>query len=85
MDVDEETLGGGEMHAGTSGVVDHLARDDAHAIDIARGIVGDLGNAGKREIQVRDFSFGPFVASIGLNNVSLVARPHPDTPALSRP
>lgn len=36
------------MHARESGVVDHLARDDAHAIAIARGIVGDLGVAGSR-------------------------------------
>lgn len=41
-------LGGGDMHARESGVVDHLARDDAHAIAIARGIVGDLGAAGSR-------------------------------------
>lgn len=27
---------------------DHLARDDAHAIAIARGIVGDLNYAGRR-------------------------------------
>ncbi|EIM89529.1 carboxyl transferase [Stereum hirsutum FP-91666 SS1] len=47
-EVDEETLGGGDMHARESGVVDHLARDDAHAIAIARGIVGDLGAAGSR-------------------------------------
>lgn len=46
--VDEETLGGGLMHSSESGVTDHLARDDEHAIAIARGIVGDLGKAGKR-------------------------------------
>ncbi|KAF8165578.1 carboxyl transferase [Crassisporium funariophilum] len=44
-EVDEETLGGGLMHSTESGVTDHLARDDEHAIVIARGIVGDLGNA----------------------------------------
>ncbi|KAF5364335.1 hypothetical protein D9756_000184 [Leucocoprinus leucothites] len=46
--VDEETLGGGLMHSSESGVTDHLARDDEHAIDIARGVVGDLGRAGVR-------------------------------------
>jgi len=45
--VDEETLGGGLMHSSESGVTDHLARDDEHAIAIARGIVGDLGSAGR--------------------------------------
>lgn len=51
-EVDEETLGGGQMHSSESGVTDHLARDDEHAIAIARGIVGDLGKAGGREIPV---------------------------------
>ena len=45
--VDEETLGGGLMHSSESGVTDHLARDDEHAIAIARGIFGDLGSAGR--------------------------------------
>lgn len=45
-EVDEETLGGGLMHSSESGVTDHLARDDEHAIAIARGMVGDLGMAG---------------------------------------
>nr|WP_290579828.1 carboxyl transferase domain-containing protein [Aeromicrobium sp.] len=38
--VTAEELGGGEVHARTSGVVDHLAHDDAHALDLLRGIVG---------------------------------------------
>jgi 3-methylcrotonyl-CoA carboxylase beta subunit len=42
-EVDEETLGGGFMHSSESGVTDHLARDDEHALAIARGIIGDLG------------------------------------------
>ncbi|KAG8741882.1 hypothetical protein FRC12_015520 [Ceratobasidium sp. 428] len=42
--VDDETLGGGDMHSSESGVTDHLARDDAHAIEIARACVGDLGS-----------------------------------------
>ncbi|CAE6438494.1 unnamed protein product [Rhizoctonia solani] len=41
--VDDETLGGGDMHSSESGVTDHLARDDAHAIEIARACVADLG------------------------------------------
>lgn len=50
--VDEETLGGGLMHSSESGVTDHLARDDEHAISIARGVVGDLGLAGSKEVGV---------------------------------
>jgi 3-methylcrotonyl-CoA carboxylase beta subunit len=38
--VTAEALGGGDVHARTSGVVDHLARNDAHALDIARSIAG---------------------------------------------
>jgi len=49
-DVDEETLGGGLMHSSESGVTDHLARDDEHAIAIARAAVGDLGYAGRKTI-----------------------------------
>lgn len=48
--VDEETLGGGLMHSSESGVTDHLARDDEHAIAIAREVVGDLGSAGRRGV-----------------------------------
>ncbi|KZT72689.1 carboxyl transferase [Daedalea quercina L-15889] len=48
--VDEETLGGGQMHSSESGVTDHLARDDEHAIAIARGIISDLGQAGGKEV-----------------------------------
>ncbi|KAF9057914.1 carboxyl transferase [Panaeolus papilionaceus] len=45
--VDEETLGGGLMHSTESGVTDHLARDDEHALSIVRGIVGDLGHTAR--------------------------------------
>ena len=41
--VTAEELGGGELHARTSGVVDHLAEDDAHALQIVRTIVSTLG------------------------------------------
>ena len=38
--VTAEELGGGDLHARTSGVVDHLAENDAHALGIARRIAG---------------------------------------------
>jgi 3-methylcrotonyl-CoA carboxylase beta subunit len=44
--VTAEELGGGEVHARTSGVVDHLANDDAHALAIVRSIVGTLRDDG---------------------------------------
>jgi 3-methylcrotonyl-CoA carboxylase beta subunit len=42
QDVTAEELGGGELHARTSGVVDHLAEDDAEALRIVRSIVATL-------------------------------------------
>jgi 3-methylcrotonyl-CoA carboxylase beta subunit len=41
-EVTAEALGGGDVHARTSGVVDHLADDDEHALEIVRGIVATL-------------------------------------------
>jgi 3-methylcrotonyl-CoA carboxylase beta subunit len=40
--VSAEDLGGGDLHSRQSGVTDHLAQNDAHAIGIARRIVGHL-------------------------------------------
>ena len=40
--VTPEELGGGDLHARTSGVVDHLAEDDGHALQILRDIVATL-------------------------------------------
>ncbi len=40
--VSAEALGGGELHSRTSGVTDHLADDDAHALQIVRSIVETL-------------------------------------------
>jgi 3-methylcrotonyl-CoA carboxylase beta subunit len=41
-EVSAEDLGGGDLHARESGVVDHLADDDAHALQIVRSIVATL-------------------------------------------
>ena len=41
-EVTAEELGGGDVHARTSGVADHLAADDEHALEIVRGIVDTL-------------------------------------------
>jgi 3-methylcrotonyl-CoA carboxylase beta subunit len=40
--VTAEELGGGDLHARTSGVVDHLAVDDRHALQLARDAVANL-------------------------------------------
>jgi acetyl-CoA carboxylase carboxyltransferase component len=44
-DVTAEELGGGDVHTRISGVADHLADDDPHALEIARDIVAHLGGA----------------------------------------
>jgi 3-methylcrotonyl-CoA carboxylase beta subunit len=41
--VTAEELGGGDVHARTSGVVDHLADDDAQALDVLRAAVAACG------------------------------------------
>ena len=46
--VDAETLGGGSVHARISGVVDHLADNDEHALQIAREIVENLNESEAR-------------------------------------
>ncbi|GGP83415.1 carboxyl transferase domain-containing protein [Saccharothrix coeruleofusca] len=50
--VTAEELGGGELHARTSGVTDHLAEDDAHALRVVRSIVSTLGPRAPRPWQV---------------------------------
>jgi acetyl-CoA carboxylase carboxyltransferase component len=40
--VTAEELGGGDVHTRISGVADHLAEDDRHALEIARGIFANL-------------------------------------------
>ncbi|MCC7433319.1 MAG: hypothetical protein IT363_01445 [Methanoregulaceae archaeon] len=42
-EVTAEELGGADVHTRLSGVADHLADDDAHALEIVRNIVESLG------------------------------------------
>jgi 3-methylcrotonyl-CoA carboxylase beta subunit len=51
--VTAEELGGGEVHSRISGVTDHLAEDDAHALSIVRDIVATLPAKGAPPWQVR--------------------------------
>jgi len=48
--VTPEELGGADVHARTSGVVDHYAQNDTHAISIARRIVAGLNYVKNPEI-----------------------------------
>ncbi len=43
--VSAEDLGGGDVHTRLSGVADHLAENDAHALELARRVVANLNRA----------------------------------------
>jgi 3-methylcrotonyl-CoA carboxylase beta subunit len=48
--VTPEELGGGEVHTKVSGVCDHLAKDDNHALQITRNIISSLNISPPKEI-----------------------------------
>ncbi len=50
--VTAEDLGGGDLHARRSGVVDHLADDDVHALSLVRDIVSTFGPRAERPWRV---------------------------------
>src|SRR6202142_3140039 len=50
--VSAEELGGADVHARVSGVVDHLALDDAHALALARRIVATLNRVKRPTLDV---------------------------------
>jgi acetyl-CoA carboxylase carboxyltransferase component len=56
-DVTAEELGGAEVHTSISGVADHIAENDAHALSIVRDIVANLGR--RDEAKVRFNSVRP--------------------------
>ena len=51
--VSAEALGGADVHARVSGVTDHYAMDDAHALAIARRIVGHLNRLKRPELAIK--------------------------------
>ncbi|HEX6240386.1 MAG TPA: carboxyl transferase domain-containing protein [Polyangiales bacterium] len=53
-EVSAEELGGADVHAKVSGVSDHYALDDAHALSIARTIVKNLGPREPVTLELRE-------------------------------
>ncbi|RIX29485.1 carboxyl transferase domain-containing protein [Sphingomonas edaphi] len=53
-EISAEELGGGDLHARKSGVVDHLAENDEHALTIVRDIVSHLGDETGAGIEPRE-------------------------------
>jgi 3-methylcrotonyl-CoA carboxylase beta subunit len=51
--VDAESLGGADVHTSISGVADHYAENDLHALEIARGIVRHLNRRKQLPVAVQ--------------------------------
>jgi acetyl-CoA carboxylase carboxyltransferase component len=67
-DVDPEELGGADVHTRTSGVADHEAADDEHALRIVREIVSHLNLPAGRAWEIAD-AIEPAVDPSGLYGV----------------
>jgi 3-methylcrotonyl-CoA carboxylase beta subunit len=52
--VSAEDLGGGDVHTRLSGVADHLAQNDAHALALARQAVGSLNRQKNSQLKLRE-------------------------------
>jgi 3-methylcrotonyl-CoA carboxylase beta subunit len=52
--VTAEELGGGDVHTRISGVADHLAEDDSHALSLARRIVASLNHEKRIDLDVSE-------------------------------
>jgi len=61
--VTAEDLGGGDVHTRLSGVVDHLAQNDTHALSLARTIVSNLNRQKPSSMVMKDVEEPKFSAS----------------------
>jgi len=53
-EISAEDLGGGDLHSRKSGVTDHLAEDDEHALTIVRDIVSHLGPRHQHGLELQE-------------------------------
>ncbi|WP_421858656.1 carboxyl transferase domain-containing protein [Oricola sp.] len=74
--VDAETLGGGDTHTRLSGVADHLAENDDHALALAREIVGHLGPAPEPNITLA----APRPPALAADDIMGIVPADPKTP-----
>jgi 3-methylcrotonyl-CoA carboxylase beta subunit len=51
---DAESLGGAEVHCTKSGVTDHFAEDDAHALELAREAIAHLNRVKPSQFRMRE-------------------------------
>ena len=52
--VTPEELGGADVHSRVSGVTDHIARNDAHALAVTRRIVGNLNRVKRHDLELAE-------------------------------
>ena len=52
--VSAEDLGGADVHCKTSGVADHYAQDDGHALALARQVVRNLNRVKNPNLDIRE-------------------------------
>jgi 3-methylcrotonyl-CoA carboxylase beta subunit len=74
--VTAEELGGGDVHARKSGVVDHLAEDDAHALAIVRSIVATLPPPRSSSLSGRGVSTGSTTGGGSTTEQDEIEEPH---------
>ena len=53
-EISAEDLGGGDLHGRKSGVVDHVAENDEHALTIVRDIISHLGPVHKTDLDLKE-------------------------------
>ena len=51
-EVNSEELGGADVHTRKSGVADHYALNDSHALEIARDIISNLNRPAKSKLNI---------------------------------
>lgn len=68
-EADDRELGGSEMHATTSGLVEYLAEDDSHGLAIARDVIGRLNWNARSALPCRDVGSPPLYSADELAGV----------------
>ena len=53
-EISAEDLGGGDLHGRKSGVVDHVAENDEHALTIVRDVISHLGPIYKTDLDLKE-------------------------------
>ena len=78
-EISAEDLGGGDLHGRKSGVVDHVAENDEHALTIVRDIVSHLPPQPfvSSAVETRTSSLGRPSTSLGTNGGLNIKEPRP--------